>query len=95
MAQSMAANFWNRMTHSFGNSGSVDGQSITGSAAPSVGDRYAQTTQGAPVWIVENILSVTASRYPLVRLTSEKYPDLLKIVSVSTLADHEEFTRAH
>ncbi len=93
MAQSIAANFWNRVTHSFG--GSLEGHASTSNTAPSVGDRYAQTTQGAPVWIVENILSVTASRYPLVRLTSEKYPDLLKIVSVSTLADHDEFTRAH
>ena len=83
------------MTHSFGGGSSLSRDTPTNGEAPSVGDRYAQTTQGAPVWIVENVLNVTASRYPLVRLTSEKYPDLLKIVSVSTLADHDEFTRAH
>ena len=64
-------------------------------STPSVGDRYMQTTHGSPVWIVENVMNVTASRYPLVRLTSEKYPDLMKIVSVSALADQEEFTPAH
>ena len=96
MAQSIAANFWNRVTHPFGRSGAAEGLLEDGNGvAPSIGDRYAQTTQGAPVWIVENVLSVTASRYPLVKLTNEKYPDMLKIVSISTLADHAEFTRAH
>ena len=96
MAQSLAANFWNRMTHPFGGSGSPNGIVENGTGpAPSVGDRYMQTKAGTPVWVVENVLSVTASRYPLVRLTSEKYPDLMKIVSISTLADHDEFTRAH
>ncbi len=96
MAQSIAANFWNRVTHPFGGSGSPDAILENGTGqTPSVGDRYMQTKEGTPVWIVENVLSVTASRYPLVRLTSEKYPDLMKIVSISTLADHGEFTRAH
>lgn len=94
MAQSIAANLWNRMAQPF-SGGSDSQQAVYGASAPSVGDRYAQTTQGAPVWIVENVLSVAASRYPLVKLTSEKYPDMLKIVSLSTLADHAEFTRAH
>lgn len=62
---------------------------------PTIGDRYAQTVHGSPVWVVENVLSVASSRYPLVRLTRENYPDLMKIVSVSTLADQQEFTRAH
>jgi len=94
MAQSIAANLWNRMAQPFGG-GSHHPQSKYNGDGPSVGDRYAQTTDGAPVWVVENILRVAASRYPLVKLTSEKYPDMLKIVSLSTLADHDEFTRAH
>lgn len=96
MAQSLAANFWNRVTHPFASRGSVEGMiDQSDYKEPSVGDRYRQTKDGAPVWVVENILSVTASRYPLVRLTSEKYPDLMKIVSISALADHDEFTRAY
>lgn len=93
MAQSIAANLWNRMAQPF--SVSPSRQSKYDRTAPSVGDRYAQTTDGAPVWVVENILRVAASSHPLVKLTSEKHPDMLKIVSLSTLADHDEFTRAH
>lgn len=94
MAQTFATSFWHRMT------GSVSGRSdkpklydATGKT-PEIGDKYAQTAHGAPVWIVENILSVTASQYPLVRLTRENHPDLMKIVSLSTLADKQEFIRA-
>lgn len=94
MTQSVAANLWSRMTQPFGSSFEDERPNIKGSS-PCVGDRYTQTTDGSPVWIVENVLSVAASRYPLVKLTSEKYPDMLKIVSLSTLADHAEFTRAH
>lgn len=94
MAQTFATNFWHRMT------GSISGRShepeqYTGAGeTPEIGDKYAQAAQGAPVWIVENVLSVTASQYPLVRLTRENHPDLMKIVSLSTLADKQEFIRA-
>lgn len=95
MAQSSATGFWSRMAGSLGKRANDNATSSVENNGPTIGDRYAQTTNGAPVWIVENVVKVSSSRYPLVRLTSEKYPDLMKIVSLSALADVEEFTRAH
>lgn len=93
MAQSVAANFWHKMAGSFGRSTREEGL-LAESAKPEVGDRYAQTAHGSPVWVVENVVNVAASRYPLVRLTRENHPDLQKIVSLAALADRQEFTRA-
>lgn len=94
MAQTFATNFWHRMAGSISGRSLDPEQYIAADETPEVGDKYAQAAHGAPVWIVENVLNVTASRYPLVRLTRENHPDLMKIVSLSTLADKQEFTRA-
>lgn len=93
MTQSFAASMWHRMTGSLSGASFNGSQDLTAAKTPSVGDRYAQSTSGAPVWVVENVMEVTSSRYPLVRLSRENHPDLLKIVSVSALADTEEFVR--
>lgn len=64
------------------------------SSEPAVGSRFTQTTPSAPVWVVQTVMNVKTSQFPLVHLTSEKYPDLLKVVSLSTLYDVEEFLPA-
>lgn len=58
---------------------------------PEIGARYAQATSRASVWVVQTVVNVKSSQFPLVRMTSEKYPDLLKVVSLSALSDYEEF----
>lgn len=93
MTQSFAALVWHRMAGSLSGNSFSGPSEVASSETPSVGDRYAQSTSGTPVWIVENVMQVTASRYPLVRLSRENHPDLMKIVSVSALADTEEFVR--
>ncbi len=94
MAHSLATGLWHKVTNSFnGRSGSE--QTFTENNTPAVGDRYSQTARDGSVWVVQNVVSVASSRYPLVRLTRENHPDLMKIVSVSTLADQGEFRRAH
>lgn len=90
MAQSIAANIWHRVT------GPFTGQRLEThmeelSTPPEIGARFAQVSDGGPVWVVENILNVSASRYPLVRLSRENHPDLMKIISLSTLSDKDEF----
>lgn len=64
------------------------------SSTPAVGARFTQSSAHAPVWVVQSVMNVKSSQFPLVRLTSEKYPDLLKVVSLSALYDDEEFTPA-
>ncbi len=61
---------------------------------PEVGARFTQSSTHAPVWVVQSVMNVKSSQFPLVRLTSERYPDLLKVVSLSALYDDEEFTPA-
>lgn len=95
MARSAAANFWYRMTRGVtGKSFSENGEARA-VVAPEVGDRYAHATDARAVWVVETVLSVTASRYPLVRLTRDGYPDLTKVVSLAALTDCDEFLRMH
>ena len=90
MAQSIASNIWHRVTGPFvGQRLEADIEEL--STPPKIGARFAQVTDGGPVWVVENVLSVSASRYPLVRLSRENHPDLLKIISLSTLSDEDEF----
>lgn len=93
MTQSFAASVWHRMTGSLSGTNFNGPQELQREETPSVGDRYAQSTKGTPVWVVENVMQVASSRYPLVRLSRENHPDLMKIVSVSALADTEEFVR--
>lgn len=64
------------------------------SSTPAIGSRFMQTTPNAPVWVVQTVMNVKTSQFPLVHLTSERYPDLLKVVSLSTLYDGEEFIPA-
>lgn len=64
------------------------------SNTPEIGARFTQSSTHAPVWVVQSVMNVKSSQFPLVRLTSERYPDLLKVVSLSALYDDEEFTPA-
>ena len=94
MAQSIAANIWHRVA------GPFTGQRFethleNSSSPPEIGARFAQLTDGGPVWVVENILNVSGSRHPLVRLSRENHPDLMKIISLTTLSDKDEFQRAN
>lgn len=66
-----------------------------GMPSPEVGDRFEQVAAGMPVWIVQSVVAVKSSRIPLVHLTSEKYPHMMKIVSLPALVDAHEFNRAH
>ena len=93
MAHSFASSVWHRMTGSFTGANFHGPQDLQRTTTPEVGDRYAQSTQGSPVWVVENVMEVASSTYPLVRLSRENHPDLMKIVSVSALADTQEFIR--
>ena len=63
-------------------------------AAVSVGDKYAQTDDALSVWTVERISQVQMSKFPLVSLSRENYPDLIKTVSLAVLADGEDFRPA-
>lgn len=64
------------------------------SVLPEIGSRFMQTTPNTPVWVVQTVMNVKTSQFPLVHLTSERYPDLLKVVSLSALYDDEEFIPA-
>lgn len=92
--QSQTHTFWGRMTQSFGRRGHNEATDEGAAGVPNVGDRFAQSTNTTSVWVVENVLKVAASSYPLVRLSRENHPDILKVVSLSALADQREFTRA-
>ncbi len=91
MAQSIAANIWHRVAGPFTSQRTSNTPENTVGDIPEVGERFAQVSDGGPVWVVENILNVSASSHPLVRLTRENHPDLLKIISLSTLSDTDEF----
>ena len=91
MTQSIAANIWHRVAGPFTGQRTNSNPENVVNNVPEVGERFAQVSDGGPVWVVENILNVSASRYPLVRLTRENHPDLLKIISLSTLSDTDEF----
>ncbi len=92
--QSQTHTFWGRVTQSFGlgSPNTVPSEDVNG--FPNIGDRFAHSTNTTSVWVVENVLRVAASSYPLVRLSRENHPDIMKVVSLSALADHREFTRA-
>lgn len=62
--------------------------------AVSVGDKYAQTDDALSVWTVERISQVQMSKFPLVSLSRENHPDLIKTVSLAALADGEDFRPA-
>ncbi|MEX0298578.1 MAG: hypothetical protein AB3N28_05880 [Kordiimonas sp.] len=59
-----------------------------------VGDKYAQTDDELSVWTVERISEVQMSRFPLVSLSRENHPHLVKTVSLAALADGEDFRPA-
>ncbi|WP_308909977.1 hypothetical protein [Pseudokordiimonas caeni] len=56
-----------------------------------VGDRFCLRERLSSVWVVSRISNVESSRYPLVNLRHESYPDLEKTVSVGALADGIDF----
>lgn len=60
----------------------------------SVGDRYKQTDDALSVWTVQRISQVQMSRFPLVSLSRENHPDLIKTVSLAALSDGEDFRPA-
>lgn len=95
MAREQAGNFWYRMANRLTGKSFDAKAELMASETPEVGTKYSQTTDERAVWVVETVLSVTASRFPLVRLTRENHPDLMKVVSVPALSDSEEFTRLH
>jgi len=63
-------------------------------ASVSIGDRFAQTDDGISVWTVERISQVQMSSFPLISLSRENHPDLIKTVSLVVLQDGQDFTPA-
>jgi hypothetical protein len=95
MEQATSPGFFRRIGRTLVGRGN-SGQSYSdGMPSPEVGDRFEQVASGTPVWIVHSVVAVKSSRIPLVHLTSEKYPHMMKIVSLPALADAHEFNRAH
>ncbi len=68
--------------------------SLEDEGSVAVGDKYAQTDDEFSVWTVERISQVQMSRFPLVSLSRENHPDLIKTVSLAALADGEDFRPA-
>jgi len=56
-----------------------------------IGDRFQLRDRHSSVWVVNRISNVEASRFPLVSLRHESYPQLEKTVSMVALEDGIDF----
>lgn len=59
-----------------------------------IGDRFEQLDDNLSVWTVERISQVQMSSFPLISLSREDHPDLVKTVSLAVLEDGEDFRPA-
>lgn len=63
-------------------------------AGIAVGDRYEQLDDTPSVWTVQRISKVEMSNFPLISLSREDHPDLIKTVSLAALKDGDDFRPA-